>query len=179
MIIISSFQLANAVAAQPGPSCEITAKVLKIEKTSTHFDPMSYCRGREDFEYYRVILNISEITTYREATYPGTGSCDNMYMKNAEKSGQILHMQEYNKVPLSKGQEIKAIINYGGDECFGGFFLFQTQIVAANLTQKENTTDRNITTANEGKIKDIGSQYYIAPSVLILFALLYFFIKRK
>ena len=45
------------------------------------------------------------------------------------KFSKILTPNEYNKSPISEGQKIKAIIHFGGDEWFNGYFLSDTKIL--------------------------------------------------
>ena len=145
-------QIVNAVPAAPSPTCEITANVLMIEKTRTDIAG----RGippRENFDYYRVNLDILDISTYKQE---GGRSCDNSYIELAEKSGQILILEEYNKNSISEGQKIKAKIHFGGDEWFGGYFLSDIQIL-------EDTT-----TPQDKKEVKLSYWYYIIPLIIIL-----------
>ena len=109
----------SAVPAAPSPTCEIMANVLKIEKSRTDF--ASGPRPGEDFDYYRVNLDIFEITTY---TQEGEMPCDNSYIERAEQyKGYIVFVEEYNKNPILEGQKIKAKVHFSGDELFHGYFL--------------------------------------------------------
>lgn len=124
-IVFYGVQVANAVPAAPSPTCEIIAKVIKIEKTKIVTPPI--LQPSDEIEYYRVKLQISEISTYQKE---GSRSCDDSYIKTAEESGQILTLKEYDKNPISEGREIKAKIHFGGDERFGGYFLSDIQILS-------------------------------------------------
>ena len=51
--------------------------------------------------------------------------------------------------------------------------------IGDEIAQKGNTSDENMTIGKEGKIKDIGSWYYNAPSIIILLIALYIIMGRK
>jgi hypothetical protein len=186
IVFILLTQPSNSVSAAPSPYCEITAKVLNIEKTRTNFQNISGGPSRGDFDYYAVKLDILEITMYKqvEEQYGIIGSCDKSYAETAERAGRMIVLGDYN---VSDGQKIRGIIHFGGDEWFGGFFLSDINVLVderVNDTIKDeiaqgNTTDENITIGKDGKIKDIGSWYYNAPSVIISFIVLYFIMGRK
>ncbi len=175
-------QPSSSVPAAPSPYCEITAKVLSIEKTRTNFQNIPGVSSRGDFDYYRIKLDILEITMYKQE---GDGSCDESYAERAENAGWMIVLRDYN---VSEGQKIRAIIHYGGDEFFGGFFVSDINILSDErvndtikdeIAQKSNTTDKNMTVGRERRIKDIGSWYYNAPSIIILFIALYIIMGRK
>lgn len=184
IIFILLTQPSSSVSAQPSPFCEITAKVLNIEKTRTNFQNIPGGPSREDFDYYAVKLDILEITMNKqvEEQYGIIGSCDKSYAETAERAGRMIVLGDYN---VSEGQKIRGIIHFGGDEWFGGFFLSDINVLADErvndtindeIAQKDNITDENMTFGKDGKIKDIGS--YNAPSIIILFIALYI-IRRQ
>ncbi len=125
LINVFAAQVVYAVPAAPGPTCEITAEVLRAEKTRMNIKGGGN-PPREDFDFYRIELKIFEISTYEQEE---PLSCDSSFMESAEKSGQILSLDEYNKNPISQGQKIKAKINFSGDEWFNGYFLSDIKIL--------------------------------------------------
>ena len=163
MLVVSVFvvQIVNAVPAAPSPTCEVTANVLKIEKTRTNIEGLGQ-PPRKDFDYYKVSLDFLEITTYKEE---GISSCDNSYLD--EQSLPILSLAEYNKNPISEGQKIKAKIHFDGDEWFNGYFLSDTLILEDITTEKDKTTT------------ELNYRYYIILGVIILFIIFYILLKRK
>ena len=187
MIFIVIIQPSSSVSAAPSPYCEITAKVLNIEKTRTNFQNIPKGPSREDFDFYKVKLDVLEIKMHKqvEVVYGMNGSCDESYAERAERAGWMIVLRDYN---ISEGQKIRAIIHFEGDEGFGGFFLSDVSSLVDErvndstedkIEQKGNTTDENMAMGKEVKIKDIGSRYYIAPGVIILFIALYVIIRRK
>lgn len=122
-MVFCAIRIANAVPAAPSPTCEIIAKVIKIEKTKIVTPPI--LQLSDEIEYYRVKLQILEISTYQKE---GSRSCDDSYIKTAEEAGQILTLKEYDKNPISQGQKIKAKIHFSGDERFHGYFLSDIKI---------------------------------------------------
>lgn len=119
-----SFSLADisyAVPAAPSPICAIDATVLTVQKVKTNIGGLGN-PPREDFYYYAVKLKIQSSSVYQQE---GFGSCDNLI--NLEQDS-ILHLTEYDKVPIKAGQKINAKIRFGGDEWFGGYFLSDIKI---------------------------------------------------
>lgn len=165
ILITSVFavQIVNAVPAAPSSTCEITANVLMIEKTRTDIKG----RGmppREDFDYYKVSLDILDISTYKQE---GGRSCDNSYIELAEQSDLISTLAEYNKNPISEGQKIKAKINFSGDEWFSGYFLSDIQIL------------EDITILPGEKEDELSYWYYIIPAIITLLAVIFYILFKK
>ncbi len=161
LILVASvfaIQFANAVPAAPSPTCEIIANVLNVEKTRTNILGQS---SRQN--YYSLNLDILNISIHKQE---GDFSCDNSYIDSAEKSGQILILDEYNKNPISEGQKIKAKIHLGGDERFNGYFLSDIQILEGATTENDKT-------------KWLKSLRFIIPTLIILFIILHILLKRK
>ena len=132
---------------------------IKVEKTRTYFGGLGQ-PPRQDFEYYKVKLDILNITTYKQE---GFGSCDSSYIERAEQSGQILTLAEYEKNPIKEGQKIKAKIHFGGDEWFGGYFLSDIQILEDAATSQV----------------ELSYWYCIIPIIIILLGLIFYALFKK
>jgi len=156
-------QVVYAVPATPSPTCEITATISSLEKTRTNIEGLGQ-PPRENFDYYKVNLDILSISTYKQE---GGRSCDNSYIELAKQSGQKLSLTEYNKNPISTGQKIKAKIHFSGDEWFGGYFLSDIQILEGTTTPQDT--------------KDIESSYwyYVIPVIIILLVIIFYILFRK
>ena len=133
--------------------------VLKVEKTRTYFSGLGQ-PSRQDFKYYKVKLDILNITTYKQE---GFGSCDSSYVEKVEQSGAFLTLAEYEKNPIKEGQKIKAKIHFGGDEWFGGYFLSDIQIL-------EDATTSQV---------ELSYWYCIIPIIIILLALIFYALFKK
>src|SRR3989338_4123168 len=119
--IVFVSQIVYAVPAAPSPTCEITAAVLGVEKTRTN--TMGGLGEPPQVDYYEIRLDILDISTYSQGPDEMDTSCGNSYIESAERNRQILVLSEYNKNPISEGQNLTARLHSGGDEWLGGFFL--------------------------------------------------------
>lgn len=124
-VLVLSFSLANisyAGPAAPSPTCTIDATVLTVQKVKTNIAGLGQS-PREDFYYYAVKLKIQSSSVYQQE---GFGSCDKLMNSDQDS---ILHLTEYDKVPVKAGQKINAKISFGGDEWFNGYFLSDIKIL--------------------------------------------------
>lgn len=185
ILLINFFgiQAINGGIVAPSVMCEIIADVLQVEMAETDFEGLrispitdnvsqvempraNQFKGvgmppRTDFEYWKVKLDITEITTFRKNS-GDLGSCDNSYIETAEKVSHIMSLSDYNNNPIQQGQKIRATIEFGGDEWFNGSFLENVQIL-------------------ENEREDSQMQMYmiIIVIIIILLGLLIFIKKNK
>lgn len=138
--LIVSFSLANisyAVPAVPSPICAIDATVSTVQKVKTNIGGLGQ-PPREDFYYYAVKLKIQSSSVYQQE---GFGSCGNLI--NLEQDS-ILHLSEYDKVPIKAGQKINAKIRFGGDEWFNGYFLSDIKILVTTTKPVVPPDNKNL-----------------------------------
>jgi len=128
VVFLATFLLlgkATAVPAAPSPTCEISARVnrLELDERTTPADYIVY------------LDNISDIKTVKQE---GTTKCDQEYINNIKGENHffILSLYEYNKHPISKGDEIRVNVHFGGDEWSGGHFLSDIKKKGFNIDLK-------------------------------------------
>ncbi|MFZ5955529.1 MAG: hypothetical protein ACOYT4_03815 [Nanoarchaeota archaeon] len=151
-LLILNVAFISAVPAPPNPTCQVEAKITELEKTRTDFS--RFDSDLIDFEYYKIRLDISNISTYKK---DGNISCDEHYKELAENSDLILTLEEYNKTSLKKDDKINAKIHFKGDEWFNGYYVSDVQII-------------------NGKINPM---YYIIPIIILIILIFYIILKIK
>ena len=86
----------------------------------------------------------------------------------------ILRSNEYDKNPISSGQKIKAVIHFGGDEFFGGYFLSDIEVLDTQTVNQNANTDQfqnyNIPElVNQPGAAGLGiNQYYLGFLVVVI-----------
>jgi hypothetical protein len=157
--------------AAPSSVCEITANVLDIKKVKTNMKGVGI-PPRKDFYYYEVNLDILDISTHRSESF--SRPCDNSYIESVKKyGGAILSLKAYNEMPIKKGQKIKALIHFGGDEWFHGYFLSPLQILEEAPINKEKK-ETNLNYWNYGIFGVL-----ILLAIIFLYIFVYIFKKKK
>jgi len=117
---------AHSVPAAPSPTCELTAKILSIEKIETKTTPIMM--PSRDVEFYSLELDILNVSTYYQ---DGDWSCQNGYGTGPNEIKFKIMMNEYEQIsqPLHSGQTIKGKVRFKGDERFHGHFISGIEIV--------------------------------------------------
>jgi len=117
---------AQGVPAAPSPTCEITAKILNIEKVETKTAPIMM--PSRDVEFYRLTLDILNVSTYQQE---GDATCQDRYGTGPNRNQFKIMMKEYEQIShsLNSGQTIKGKVRFRGDERFHGHFISGVEIV--------------------------------------------------
>ena len=147
-------QIIKAVPSAPSPTCQISARVLNIEKVEETKD----FKGNQlsnVYVYYKVNLNITSIDTIKQE---GLYECDNDYITRAEDTFQTIKSEDYNIGPIYSGQIIIANIHFSGDEYRSGWYL--SSIV--------DTSDKKSSTGPEEQIIISDNLWYYAIAVVII-----------
>lgn len=82
-------------------------------------------------DYYDIALQIQSISAYKSET---SSACSASYGTQMEKSGLILSAAEYQTVPLTKGDTIKAMATFDGNGAVTGYFLHDVQVTGKTAT---------------------------------------------
>jgi hypothetical protein len=122
----------SAKPPKPGPTWEIVADVVSVEKTKQR-QPRKEPWSGEVVVYYRVHVGVLSARvvkgTQYERNYP-----DGPPVEAMERDGLILWPDRFRSRPISAGQQIVGRVERGGDERFSGFYLEVVDVPGAGTS---------------------------------------------
>jgi len=120
-VFLMGQRAAYAVSAAPADPCEVVGEIVEVRKINiAPEDVRDMCKGRV-FDLYRIKLNIVSSSKIDEGN--AASACDAV-LQNADKTmSAIISGDMYSAHKIEPGKQIKAVVEFGGDECLHGLFV--------------------------------------------------------